>query len=153
TMLKRTIGGALFLIGVLAIIGMAGTAPANRPPDQAERPDNRFVDYTFCVSIMIIGIWIRRAGAERPDHSLRRRRWDTEVGLPVARVVERGRTSRDEEWNDEDSEPSLRGNTDRCKPCGYRPVAFDAHYCPACAARNPNPGIVNRIVGPALLIG
>jgi hypothetical protein len=32
-------------------------------------------------------------------------------------------------------------------------VAYDARSCPACAARNPNPGVVNRIVGRAMLLG
>ena len=43
--------------------------------------------------------------------------------------------------------------TGSCRACGCAPIAFDARECRICGQREPNPGVVNRTVGPAMLYG
>ena len=41
----------------------------------------------------------------------------------------------------------------KCRLCGSAPVAFGAKTCPHCGGRNPNPGVTDRIAGPAAFAG
>ena len=43
--------------------------------------------------------------------------------------------------------------TGSCRACGHAPVACDARECRVCGKREPNPGVVNRTIGPAMLYG
>src|SRR4051812_10129247 len=41
----------------------------------------------------------------------------------------------------------------KCPHCEYSPVAPGSAVCPGCGARNPNPGLADRVIGRASLIG
>jgi hypothetical protein len=112
-------------------------------------------NYVIFGMTMAIGVWLRRSG-EPPPVAAPRRRDRGEVELQPARAAsmtaERRSRTDDREPLGSDPEPGSR-DTGSCRACGYRPVAYDADYCPACAAKNPNPGVVNRVVGRAMLLG
>ena len=49
--------------------------------------------------------------------------------------------------------PAAGTGVGACRTCGYSPVAFGARACPNCGARNPNPGVCDRVAGRGMLIG
>jgi hypothetical protein len=155
-MVARTVGTGLFILGLLGMLGTATAAPQNQPANPEDRVGGQVSNYVIFGMTMAIGVWLRRSGEPKPALAPRRRD-QGEVELQPERAVpmmtaERRSRKDDREPLGSDPEPGSR-DTGSCRACGYRPVAYDADYCPACAAKNPNPGVVNRIVGKAMLLG
>jgi hypothetical protein len=154
-MVLRTVGTGLFILGLLGMLGTATAAPQNQPANPEDRVSSQVSNYVIFGMTMAIGVWLRRSG-EPPPVAAPRRRDRGEVELQPARAAsmtaERRSRTDDREPLGSDPEPGSR-DTGSCRACGYRPVAYDADYCPACAAKNPNPGVVNRVVGRAMLLG
>jgi hypothetical protein len=135
-MVTRTVGTGLFILGLLGVLGTAFGDPRNRPSDPSLRVSDQVSSYVCWVGTMLVGVWLRRSGTPRPVQAPPRRDWDVDLEHHPQRAAAAG--GRD---------------TGSCAKCNYRPVAYDADYCPSCAAKNPNPGVVNRTVGKAVPLG
>lgn len=125
----RAVGDGLFLVGLMGMIGLALGSQG-----LSANPVDQIVGSVFFGLLMAAGVWLRRRGTPKPVFAPRQQDG----------IVELEHYPRQ----------GVRGNElGSCTKCGYQPVAFDADYCPLCAAKNPNPGVVNRTVPRALLLG